>query len=65
MRPAARGGTVATEREKITAQTAPSSPAHETAANALESFREREGIALVDWDKRAPAPRLRIVGVAV
>ena len=50
--------------DKITAQTEPGSAAHETAVNAVESFREREAMMLVDWNPQPPAPRLRIVGVA-
>ena len=50
--------------DKVAAQTEPGSPAHETAVNAIELFREREGMVLVDWNPQTPAPKLRIVGVA-
>ena len=39
--------------------------AHGIALNAVESFREREAMVLVDWNPSTPAPRLRIVGVAI
>jgi hypothetical protein len=35
--------------ERVATQTAPGSPARETAVQALESFREQEGMTLVDW----------------
>jgi len=50
--------------ERIATLTDPGSPAHEAAVGALESFREREGITLVDWNAPAPARKLRIIGVA-
>ena len=61
----AAGPTLLAALERVATQTTPGSPAHETAINAIESFREREGMALADWNPLTPAPRLRIVGVAV
>lgn len=60
----AAGPSLLVALDKITTQTEPGSPAHETAVRAIESFREREGMTLVDWNPLTPAPRLRIVGVA-
>ena len=50
--------------ERVATLTDPGSPAHETAVGAVESFREREAMVLVDWNPLAPSPKLRIVGVA-
>lgn len=40
-------------------------PAREIARSAVESFIEREGMTLADWDPYRRRPRLRIVGVAI
>jgi len=40
-------------------------PAREIAQSAVESFIEREGMALADWDPHRGRPRLRIVGEAI
>src|SRR6476619_4203922 len=60
----AAGPALVAALERVATQTEPGSPAHETAVNAMESFREREAMTLVDWNPLAPAPQLRIVGVA-
>jgi hypothetical protein len=51
--------------DRIAALTEPDTPAHELAVGAVESFREREGMILADWRPYQPAPRWRIVGVAM
>ena len=60
----AAGPTLLAALETIATLTAPGSPVHELALGTVESYREREGMALVDWKPNTPAPRLRIVGVA-
>ncbi|MEP6609984.1 MAG: hypothetical protein ABJA83_15115 [Burkholderiaceae bacterium] len=39
-------------------------PAREIAQSAVESFIEREGMWLADWDPHRRRPGLRIIGVA-
>lgn len=60
----AAGPSLLVALERIAAAASPRSAVHELATGALETFREREGITLADWRAHAPAPRLRIAGVA-
>src|SRR5579862_921259 len=46
--------------DRIAAATELGSPAHELAVGAVESFREREGMILADWQPYQLAPRLRL-----
>ena len=54
--------------DRIAATTPPGTEAHEIATSAIESFREREAMVLVDWRPGSIAParlrELRIAGVA-
>jgi hypothetical protein len=48
--------------ERIAALTAPGTEAHEAATEAIESFREREAMVLVDWrPEPAAASRHRAI----
>src|SRR6185369_15062558 len=60
----AAGPALVAALERIATLTEPGSPAHETAVNAVETFREREATTLADWNPPAPARGLHIVGVA-
>lgn len=50
--------------DRFAALTRSDSPVHELAVEAIEKFREREGILFADWRPDRSAPQLRTVGEA-